>query len=115
MQQFLIGMNLKQKLDLPNESSINGYGENGQFMYTKNGSTRSVSRKEIENMYQNFLNADAKPYLEYMTKIGVGNYIKDEISKEDFALLTPAEQNEYFSYSGKKFKKCNRMWNYRKY
>lgn len=91
---------LKQKLDLPNESSINGYGENGQFMYTKNGSTRSVSRKEIENMYQNFLNADAKPYLEYMTKIGVGNYIKDgQVNMDDRELKSGMEFMGGYNYN----------------
>ena len=91
---------LKQKLDLPNESSINGYGENGQFMYTKNGSTRSVSRQDIENMYKDFLNADAKPYLEYMTKIGVGNYIKDgEVNMDDRELKSGMEFMGGYNYS----------------
>ena len=91
---------LKQKLDLPNESSINGYGENGQFMYTKNGSTRSVSRQEIENMYKDFLNADAKPYLEYMTKIGVGNYIKDgEVNMDDRELKSGMEFMGGYNYN----------------
>lgn len=91
---------LKQKLDLPNESSINGYGENGQFMYTKNGSTRSVSREEIENMYKDFLNADAKPYLEYMTKIGVGNYIKDgQVNMDDRELKSGMEFMGGYNYN----------------
>ena len=91
---------LKQKLDLPNESSINGYGENGQFMYTKNGSTRSVSRQDIENMYKDFLNADAKPYLEYMTKIGVGNYIKDgEVNMDDRELKSGMEFMGGYNYN----------------
>ena len=91
---------LKQKLDLPNESSINGYGENGQFMYTKNGSTRSVSRESIENMYRDFLSADAKPYLEYMTKIGVGDYIKDgEVNMNDRELKSGMEFMGGYNYN----------------
>lgn len=43
-----------------------------------------------------------------------GNYIKDEISKEEYEILPQAEQDEYFKYSGKIFKKCTRLWNYQK-
>ena len=43
-----------------------------------------------------------------------GQYKKDEISKSDFEKLSPTEQQEYFKYSGKIFKKCTRPWNYRK-
>lgn len=43
-----------------------------------------------------------------------GNYIKEEIDKNSFEQLSLEEQQNYFSYSGKKFKKCNRMWNFHK-
>lgn len=43
-----------------------------------------------------------------------GNYIKDEISDEAFKQLPKDKQNEYFSYSGKKYKKCTRNWKYSK-
>ena len=43
-----------------------------------------------------------------------GNYIKEEIDKNSFEQLPLEEQQNYFSYSGKKFKKCNRMWNFHK-
>ena len=43
-----------------------------------------------------------------------GNYIKNEINKEDYKKLPETERQEYFKYSGKIFKKCTRLWNYRK-
>jgi hypothetical protein len=43
-----------------------------------------------------------------------GNYIKEEIDKNAFDHLSLEEQKKYFSYSGKKFKRCNRMWNFHK-
>jgi len=43
-----------------------------------------------------------------------GNYIKDEISNEAFKQLSKDKQKEYFSYSGKKYKKCTRNWKYSK-
>ncbi len=43
-----------------------------------------------------------------------GNYIKDEISDKAFIQLPEGKQKEYFSYSGKKYKKCTRMWKYSK-
>lgn len=43
-----------------------------------------------------------------------GNYIKDEISDEAFKQLPKDKQKEYFSYSGKKYKKCVRNWKYSK-
>ena len=43
-----------------------------------------------------------------------GNYIKEEIDKNAFDHLPLEEQKKYFSYSGKKFKRCNRMWNFHK-
>lgn len=91
---------LSQKLGLPNEQSINGYGENGQFMYTKNGSTTSISRESIEKMYKDFLGADAKPYLEYMNKIGVGDYMKDgDINMENRELKAGMEFMGGYNYS----------------
>ena len=38
--------------------------------------------------------------------------IKVEITKDEYDKLSDIEQQEYFSYSGKKLKKCKRMWNY---
>ena len=43
-----------------------------------------------------------------------GSYIKEEIDKNAFDQLPLEEQEKYFSYSGKKFKRCNRMWNFHK-
>jgi hypothetical protein len=43
-----------------------------------------------------------------------GSYIKEEIDKNTFDQLPLEEQKKYFSYSGKKFKRCNRMWNFHK-
>lgn len=43
-----------------------------------------------------------------------GNYIKEEISNDVYEQLTQIEQKKYFTYSGKKYKRCSRMWNYRK-
>ena len=43
-----------------------------------------------------------------------GSYIKEEIDKNAFDQLPLEEQKKYFSYSGKKFKRCNRMWNFHK-
>ena len=45
------------------------------------------------------------------------NYIKEEIkdiSKEEFKLLPEKKKKKYFFYSGKMFKRCTRLWNYRK-
>ncbi len=43
-----------------------------------------------------------------------GNYIKDEISNEAYKQLADFEKTKYFSYSGKKYKKCTREWKYSK-
>lgn len=41
-----------------------------------------------------------------------GKFIKVEITKKEYDKLSDVEQQEYFSYSGKKLKKCKREWNY---
>lgn len=41
-----------------------------------------------------------------------GKFTKVEITKEEYDKLSDVEQQEYFSYSGKKLKKCKREWNY---
>lgn len=41
-----------------------------------------------------------------------GKYEKICIAQADYDLLSKDEQEAYFSYSGKKLKKCMRMWNY---
>ena len=43
-----------------------------------------------------------------------GNYIKEEIEKDYFDSLPSSAQQEYFSYSGKRYRKCPRKWNYKK-
>ena len=43
-----------------------------------------------------------------------GYYIKEEISNETFKQLAENEKIKYFSYSGKKYKKCTRDWKYSK-
>ena len=47
-------------------------------------------------------------------KDGNGNYIKEEIEKDYFDSLPSSAQQEYFSYSGKRYRKCSRRWNYKK-
>lgn len=42
----------------------------------------------------------------------VGKYEKIIISESKFRTLSKEEKCEYFSYSGKKLKRCKRMWNY---
>ena len=39
-------------------------------------------------------------------------YIKDEISNDEYKKLSDSEKSHYFSYSGKKYKKCTRQWSY---
>ena len=39
-------------------------------------------------------------------------YIKDEISNDEYKKLSDSEESHYFSYSGKKYKKCTRQWSY---
>ena len=39
-------------------------------------------------------------------------YVKDEISNEDYKNLPDSKKTLYFSYSGKKYKKCTRQWSY---
>ncbi|MCF2560559.1 hypothetical protein I6E23_11435 [Prevotella brevis] len=39
-------------------------------------------------------------------------YVKDEISNEDYKNLPDSKKALYFSYSGKKYKKCTRQWSY---
>ena len=41
-----------------------------------------------------------------------GKFKKVEIIKDEYDKLSDVEQQEYFSYSGKKLKKCKREWNY---
>lgn len=41
-----------------------------------------------------------------------GKFTKVEITKEEYDKLSDVEPQEYFSYSGKKLKKCKREWNY---
>ena len=41
-----------------------------------------------------------------------GKFTKVEITKDEYDKLSDIEQQEYFSYSGKKLKRCKRMWNY---
>ena len=41
-----------------------------------------------------------------------GKFTKVEITKDEYDKLSDAEQQDYFSYSGKKLKKCKREWNY---
>ena len=53
-------------------------------------------------------------------RINVAEYIKDkdgkftkfEITKDEYDKLSDVEQKDYFSYSGKKLKRCKREWNY---
>lgn len=46
------------------------------------------------------------------TKDSNGNYIKEEISKEQFELLPEGFKSQYFLYSGKRYKKCDRPWRF---
>ena len=39
-------------------------------------------------------------------------YIKDEISNDEYKKLSDSQKTLYFSYSGKKYKKCTRQWSY---
>lgn len=41
-------------------------------------------------------------------------YIKEEITPEQYNQLPTSSQNQYFAYGGKRFKKCNRLWNFKK-
>lgn len=41
-----------------------------------------------------------------------GKFTKVEITTDEYDKLSDVEQQEYFSYSGKKLKKCKREWNY---
>lgn len=41
-----------------------------------------------------------------------GKFTKVEITKDEYDKLSDVEQQDYFSYSGKKLKKCKREWNY---
>ncbi|MGN0221767.1 MAG: hypothetical protein ACI4BA_06570 [Prevotella sp.] len=41
-----------------------------------------------------------------------GKFTKVEITKDEYDKLSDVEQQKYFSYSGKKLKKCKREWNY---
>ena len=41
-----------------------------------------------------------------------GKFVKVEITKEDYNKLSSNEKKEYFSYCGKRLKRCKRMWNY---
>lgn len=43
-----------------------------------------------------------------------GNYIKEEICKEQFELLPEGFKSQYFLYSGKRYKKCDRPWRFYK-
>lgn len=39
-------------------------------------------------------------------------YVKDEISNDEYKNLPDSKKRLYFSYSGKKYKKCTRQWSY---
>lgn len=39
-------------------------------------------------------------------------YVKDEISNDEYKNLPDSKKSLYFSYSGKKYKKCTRQWSY---
>ena len=41
-----------------------------------------------------------------------GKFKKVEISGDNYNKLSKDEKDDYFSYSGKKLKRCKRMWNY---
>lgn len=41
-----------------------------------------------------------------------GKFKKVEISEDEYNKLSNNEKDDYFSYSGKKLKRCKRMWNY---
>ncbi|MGN0033264.1 MAG: hypothetical protein ACI358_05755 [Candidatus Limimorpha sp.] len=66
---------------------------------------------ESDNTTKEILRKQRKNVAEY-EKDNDGKYKKVEISKEEYDKLSDNEQEEYFSYSEKKLKKCNRMWTY---
>ena len=39
-------------------------------------------------------------------------YVKDGINNDEYKKLSDSEKTFYFSYSGKKYKKCTRQWSY---
>lgn len=39
-------------------------------------------------------------------------YVKDEISNDEYKNLSDSNKSLYFSYSGKKYKRCTRQWSY---
>lgn len=41
-----------------------------------------------------------------------GKFTKVEISEDEYNKLSKNEKDNYFSYSGRKLKRCKRMWNY---
>lgn len=41
-----------------------------------------------------------------------GKYVKDEISNDEYKNLSESEKALYFSYSGKKYKKCTKQWSF---
>lgn len=47
-------------------------------------------------------------------KDGNGNYMKEEIGEAQYNNLPEGLQSEYFSYSGKRYRKCNRPWRFYK-
>lgn len=45
-------------------------------------------------------------------KNGKGKYVKEQITQQEYDNLDADKRKEYFSYSGKKLKRCTRPWRY---
>mgnify|MGYP000003548123 FL=1 len=70
--------------------------------------------------WRSFKSADSLESICVKPRINVAEYKKDkngkyqkvEISKDEYNKFSDDKKKEYFMYSGKILKKCNRMWNY---
>lgn len=70
--------------------------------------------------WRSFKSADSLESICVKPRINVAEYKKDkngkyqkvEIPKDEYNKFSDDKKKEYFMYSGKILKKCNRMWNY---
>lgn len=67
---------------------------------------------EISNDCRLNVSAYLKDEFGHYVKDCYGNYIKEEIEKEMFDRLSNGSKSQYFSYSGKQYKKCDRPWRF---
>ena len=65
---------------------------------------------EVENCTRMNVPAYKKDENNSFVKDSNGNYVKEEISVEQYDAMPAESRSQYFSYVGKRYKKCDRPW-----